>query len=510
MMAEGMIMLVNAIEEEETRIALVKNGRLDDYYIERADRETLVGSIYKGKVENVHASLQAAFVNIGLPKNAFLHVSEVHLPGEVKPPPGRRNRGPRRPRRLIQNLLKVGDEIQVQVIRDAFGEKGPSVTMDISVAGRFLVLTPFTPKVGISKKIEHPRERAKLRQLIKNMKPADGDIGFIVRTASADTKEEDMRADLDYLVSIWKTVQNRAESAPSPSNLYQETDIVLRTIRDFFTPEIKKVVVDDPTVHGRLCEFFGKLMPRFRDRLQFKGGPTPIFHEYGIEDRIEQLHQKRVDLPSGGSLVMEVTEALTSIDVNSGRLVRESDPEELAIRTNREAAKEVMKQLRLRDVGGIIVIDFIDMRLEKHKREVEKVARGESARDRSQMVILPMSQFCLMQIARQKVRPSVQFFSHEPCPSCNGSGIIKNIASIGLEIVRELKNTLERQDVSVVEARVSREVADFLKSRMEEVQAAEERYKKRIHVSVGRDLPTNRVEFSCYSDTGEKVVDFVR
>ena len=510
MMAEGTVMLVNAIEEEETRIALVKNGRLDDYYIERADKETLVGSIYKGKVENVHASLQAAFVNIGLPKNAFLHVSEVHLPGEVKPPPGRRTRGPRRPRRLVQNLLKVGEEIQVQVIRDAFGEKGPSVTMDISVAGRFLVLTPFTPKVGISKKIEHPRERAKLRQLIKNMKPADGNIGFIVRTASADTQEEDMRADLDYLVGIWKTVQNRAESSPAPANLYQETDIVLRTIRDFFTPEIKKVVVDDPTVHGRLCEFFGTLMPRFRDRLHFKSGPTPIFHEYGIESRIEQLHQKRVDLPSGGSLVLEVTEALTSIDVNSGRLVRESDPEELAIRTNSEAAKEVMKQLRLRDIGGIIVIDFIDMRFEKNKRAVEKIAREESVRDRSQMVILPMSQFCLMQIARQKVRPSVQFFSHEPCPSCNGSGIIKNIASIGLEIVRELKNTLERKDVSVVEARVSREVADFLKSRMEEVQAAEERYKKRIHVSVGRDLPTNRVEFSCYSDTGEKVVDFVR
>ncbi len=510
MMSDDTIMLVNAVEAEETRIALIKNGRLDDYYIERADRETLVGSIYKGKVENVHASLQAAFVNIGLPKNAFLHVSEVLKPGEVKPPPGRRRNGPRRPRRLIQNLLRVGDEIQVQVIRDAFGEKGPSVTMDLSVAGRFLVLTPFTPKVGISKKIDHPRERGKLRQLIKDMKPAEGDIGFIVRTASTDTQEEDIRADLDYLVRIWKSVQSRSESSSPPVQLYQETDIVLRTIRDFFTSKIKKVIVDDSAVHGRLCEFFGKLMPRFRDRLEFHGGPTPIFHKYAIETRIEQLNQKRVDLPAGGSIVMEVTEALTSIDVNSGRLVRESDPEELAIRTNREAAREIMKQLRLRDVGGIIVIDFIDMRLEKHKRAVEQVAREESHRDRSQMVILPMSQFCLLQIARQKIRPSVQFFSHEPCPSCNGSGIVKNIASIGLEIVRELKSTLERNDVSVIEARVSREVADFLKSRMEDVQQAEERYKKRIHVSIGRDLPTNRVEFSCYSDSGEKVVDFVR
>lgn len=510
MMNDELIMLVNAVEAEETRIAMVKNGRLDDYYIERADRETLVANIYKGRVENVHASLQAAFVNIGLPKNAFLHVSEVIRPGEVKPQPGNNRRGPRRPRRLIQNLLKVGEEVQVQVIRDAFGEKGPSVTMDLSVAGRFLVLTPFTPKVGISKKIENQRERGKLRQLIRNMKPAEGNLGFIVRTASTETKEEDIQADLDYLVRVWKTVETRAEATSPPALLYQETDIVLRTIRDFFTPQIKKVVVDDPAVHGRLCEFFEKLMPRFRDRLEFNSGPTPLFHQYAIESRIEQLHQKRVDLPAGGSLVLEVTEALTSIDVNSGRLVRESDPEELAIRSNREAARETMKQLRLRDVGGIIVIDFIDMRQEKNKRAVEQILREESARDRSQMVILPMSQFCLVQIARQKIRPSVQFFSHEPCPSCNGSGIVKNIASIGLEIVRDMKNTLERKDVSVVEARVSREVADFLKSRKEDIEGAEERYKKRIQISVGRDLPTNRVEFSCYNDIGEKVVDFVR
>ena len=323
MMNDELIMLVNAVEAEETRIAMVKNGRLDDYYIERADRETLVANIYKGRVENVHASLQAAFVNIGLPKNAFLHVSEVIRPGEVKPQPGSNRRGPRRPRRLIQNLLKVGEEVQVQVIRDAFGEKGPSVTMDLSVAGRFLVLTPFTPKVGISKKIENQRERGKLRQLIRNMKPAEGNLGFIVRTASTETKEEDIQADLDYLVRVWKTVETRAEATSPPALLYQETDIVLRTIRDFFSPQIKKVVVDDPAVHGRLCEFFEKLMPRFRDRLEFNSGPTPLFHQYAIESRIEQLHQKRVDLPAGGSLVLEVTEALTSIDVNSGRLVRE-------------------------------------------------------------------------------------------------------------------------------------------------------------------------------------------
>ncbi len=502
------VMLVNAVEKEETRIALVSEGRLEDFHIERASRETLVGNIYKGRVENVHPSLQAGFVNIGLSRNAFLHVSEVTRPGEVRPP--RRRGGPPRPKRLIQNLLSVGEELLVQVIRDEFGEKGPSVTTEISLPGRFLVLTPLQPLAGISKKILDPAQRNRLRTLVRSFSQEAGGIGLIVRTASAETASDDLRADFEFLIRMWRAVEARARSQAPPALVYEETDLVLRTVRDFFAPAITSVVVDDRAVHDRLGEFFGNIMPSSRDRLRLYEEATPLFHRYGIETQIEQLNQKSVDLPSGGSVVIEPTEAMTAIDVNSGRLVREASPEELAHRTNLEAAREIMRQLRLRDVGGIVVVDFIDMRMERHCRDVERVLREESRRDRSQMVILPMSQFCLIQIARQKIRPSVQAVSHEPCPACGGTGFVKNLESVGLEILRALKSTLDRPDVSVVEARVSSDVALFLKTHMEDLDRLQERHGKRIHIQMVRDLPSNRVEFACYSPAGEKVMDFVR
>lgn len=507
------LMLVNAVEKEETRIAVVSQGRLEDYHIARSSRGTLVGNIYKGRVENVHASLQAAFVHLGMEKNAFLHVSEVIGPGEqpYKPPP-RRRRGPPRPPRFIQNLLKAGQEVVVQVIRDEFGEKGPSVSMDISLPGRFLVLTPLSPHVGVSRKIENREERGRLRNLLRDFlaeTKCDG-VGFIIRTASGDTTPQDLRADFDYLTRLWRAVESRRDASGAPAMLYQETEIVLRTVRDFFTPAIAKIVVDDSGVHGRLLEFFDSIMPRSRDRLEYYGGATPLFHKYEIEPQIEQLNQKSVPLPSGGSVVIEQTEAMTAIDVNSGRLVREANPEDLAHKTNQEAAREIMRQLRLRDMGGIVVIDFIDMKSEKYRRGIEEVVRQEAAKDRSQTVVLPMSPFCLMQIARQKTRPSVQFVSHEPCPACGGTGFVKNIESIGLEVMRALKGTLEREDIAVIEARVSPDVAAFLRSKIEDVEELEARHRKRIHINASRDLATNRVEFTCYNPAGEKVFDIVR
>jgi ribonuclease E len=508
---DGRWMLVNAVEKEETRIAVVKDARLEDLHVERTSHETLVGNIYKGRVENVHASLQAAFVNVGIDKNAFLHVSEVVGEGEEpyhRPQRGQRSRGPKR---LIQNLLRPGQEVLVQVIRDPFGEKGPSVSMEISLPGRFLVLTPLTNKVGVSKKITVPQQRAQLREIMRQLtKETPADVGFIVRTSSADTTSQDLRSDFDYLLRVWHAVEARAKASPAPSLLYEETELVLRTVRDFFSPEIGRVVVDDPGVYQRLCDFFDTVMPRFRDRLALYDGPTPLFHKYDIESQIEQLNTKTVNLPSGGSIVIEQTEGMTAIDVNSGRLVREANPEDLALKTNQEAAREIMRQLRLRDLGGIIVIDFIDMKMERHKRELENDVREESRKDRSQMVILPLSPFCLLQIARQKIRPSLQLVSHDPCPTCGGTGFVKNMESMALEVMRALKSTLDRDDIAVVEARVSPDVAGYLKGRMEDLQKLEEKYRKRIHLTPTRELASNRVEFSCYNGDGEKVVDFVR
>jgi ribonuclease E len=504
-------MLVNAVEKEETRIAVVKDGRLEDLHVERSNHETLVGNIYKGRVENVHASLQAAFVNIGLERNAFLHVSEAVGEGEEAYHVPRRGRAPRGPKRLIQNLLQAGQEILVQVIRDPFGEKGPSVSMEVSLPGRFLVLTPLSAHVGVSKKITSPQQRAELRNAMRELtQEIPTNVGFIVRTSSADTTAGDLRADYEYLLRVWGAVETRAKSAQAPATLYQESELVLRTVRDFFSPEIDRLVVDDPEVHAKLRDFFEHVMPRFADRLQSYDGATPLFHRYDLEGQIDQLSAKTVELPSGGSIVLEPTEGMTAIDVNSGRLVREANPEDLALKTDLEAAREIMRQLRLRDLGGIIVIDFIDVKQERHKREIEACVREESRRDRAQMVILPLSQFCLLEIARQKTRPSLQRVSSDPCPVCGGSGFVKNLESVALEVIRELKSNLDRADIAVVEARVSPEVAGYLKARMEDLQKLEERYRKRIHLSPTRELAQNRVEFSCYNTSGEKVVDFVR
>ncbi|HEY3226045.1 MAG TPA: Rne/Rng family ribonuclease [Planctomycetota bacterium] len=503
------VMLVNALEKEETRIAILVDGRLEDFHVERSSRETLVGNIYKGRVENVHPSLQAAFVSIGLERNAFLHVSEVHGPGEdVRS--RRSGRGPR-PKRLIQDLLKEGQEILIQVIRDEFGEKGPSVTMELSLPGRFLVLTPLAPTVGISKKIEDPVERSRLRGMVREISGGRSDgVGFIVRTAGVDIDPADMRSDYDYLQRVWEAVTAKAKEAKPPALLYEESDIDLRTVRDFFTPDMQEVVVDARAVYDRLVRFFEGVMPRYRERLKFYEGATPLFHKHGIEAQIDQLNQKSIPLPSGGSIVIEQTEAMTAIDVNSGRLVREASPEDLAVRTNLEAAREVVRQLRLRDVGGIIVIDFIDMKHERNRRRVESVLRDEARRDRAQTVILPMSAFCLTQIARQKIRPSVAAVAHDPCPACGGTGQVKSIESIGLEVMRALKSTLEREDIATVEVRVGPEVYSLLEARKEEIQEMELKNKKRIRYVRVRDQPDHRVEFNCYSGAGDKVMDFVR
>ncbi|HYE98497.1 MAG TPA: ribonuclease E/G, partial [Planctomycetota bacterium] len=336
------------------------------------------------------------------------------------------------------------------------------------------------------------------------------DVGFILRTSSADTTAQDLRNDYEYLLRVWSAVDERSKTAPAPAELYRETELVLRTVRDFFAPDIAKVVVDDRGVYQRLCDFFDHIMPRYRDRLEFDDGPTPLFHKHDLEGQIDQLSAKTVHLPSGGTVVIEPTEGMTAIDVNSGRLVREANPEDLALKTNLEAAREIMRQLRLRDVGGIVVVDFIDMKMERHKRDLEAAVREAAKRDRAQLVILPLSTFCLMQIARQKTRPSLQVVSSEPCPACGGSGFVKNLESMGLEIMRALKSTLDRPDIAVVEARVSHDLAGYLKSKMDDLQKLEERYRKRIHLTPTRELASNRVEFSCYNASGEKIVDFVR
>lgn len=510
-------MLINATEKEETRIAVVENGRLDEFSIERSSRETLVGNIYKGKVENIHPALQAAFVSIGLERNGFLHASETrpqeHFYSAAQAAPsgfprggmGRRRRSPR----FIQDALRPGQEIIVQVTRDGFGEKGPSVTMDISLPGRFLVLTPTLRHVGVSKKIEDRATRNQLRELLRELAPPSN-IGFIIRTTGTDTTKADFKADLSHLLRVWSAVIARATNTPAPSPLYQEAELTIRTVRDVFSKQTDEIVVDHPIAYRRLLDFFANTMMKYQERVKYYSGSVPLFGKYGVEKQIDELNQKTVRLPSGGTIVIEQTEALTAIDVNSGRYTREFSPEETAFRTNSEAAAEVIRQLRLRDLGGIMVIDFIDMELLKHRRSVEEILFREARRDKSQMTILPMSPFCIVEIARQKIRPSLHLVSSDPCPTCKGLGFVKNFESLGLEVIRLLRTAIGQPDAAVVDLNISEEIARFLDTKKGEIEKLEHMYSKRVHVNVNKSLSADNVELNCYNSKGEKLVDIVR
>ncbi len=501
------ILLINATEPEETRIALLEDGRLQELLIERHSKTSILGNIYKGRVVNVHASLQAAFVDIGTGvKNGFLHASEIY-PDILHPEKASRTPNPHR--RPIHEVLSVGQEILVQVIREGIGEKGPSLSMEVSFPGRYLVLSPLTRGIGVSKRISDPRQRAALRTHLRELQPPP-DMGFIIRTVGADVIPQDLQNDMDYLTRVWRAVQARGRSDRAPSEIFHERDAATRMVRDIFNGRTREIWVDSDSVHSRLLDYFDAVMPRFRDRLRRYEDPVPLFHRHGVDRQIEALHQKTVPLPSGGSIVIEQTEALVAIDVNSGRFTRQSTPEETALQTDLEAAREIARQLRLRDMGGVIIVDFIDVRLEKNLRTVQRALADETARDRAKMTILPMSEFCIVEMARQRVRPGIGFMGYEKCPHCAGSGWIKSLESVSLELLRQVKNHVVRADVAVIELTVSPAAAEVLEGpKKRDLDAITQAHGKRIQVRTDRSFPPERGQMVGYSATGEQVVDFL-
>jgi ribonuclease E len=501
-------MLINGTDPEETRIAVLTGDRLDEYYLERPSRETLVGNLYKGVVTSTHAALQAAFVNIGLPKNAFMHVTETRGEGEgPPPPPGRRppRGGPKRPPRLIQNLLKVGQEVIVEVTRDAFGEKGASVTMEISLPGRFLVLTPLTPRIGISKRIAGDKARRDLRTMLDALAPPK-EIGYIIRTAGSDMDPEDLKKDLEYLVRLWETVSRRAKETPGPVLLYQESDLVIRAIRDVFSREMEEILIDDPGVHQRVVEFFRAAMPRHEGRVRLYDGAEPVFRRFGVEAQIAQIYARTVELPCGGSIVIEHTEAMTTIDVNSGRLMRTGSPEETAFQADLEAASAIARQLRLRDLGGVVVVDFIDVRHERHRRALDKAVRDAIRSDRSQISASRMHDSCLVQIIREKVRPSPETLSTRECPRCRGEGTVPSPESAALAVLRDCRGRLARADVAALELRVSTDIAAYLdRAKQAHIADLQARLRKTIRVVPVPELMPEQFEIRATGLHGEPV-----
>ena len=447
-------MLINAAELDESRIAIVDDNLLEEIYVERPHEENCVGNIYKGVIVNVEPSIQAAFVDFGGDKNGFLHISDV------MPIYGQRN-GKKPERQDMQSILQKGQEVLVQVTKDQIGSKVPTLTTYISLPGRCLVLMPSISKCGVSKKITDEAERRQLRELLRGLNPPPG-MGYIIRTAVLDRSREELARDLRYLLNLWKGIQERVKTQTGPTLLYRESDLVIRTIRDLLGTTVDEILVDNQEIHDRAREFLGLLLPEFQDRVQLYEGTRPLFHQFGIEPQIEQIYNRRVPLPSGGSIVIEQTEALVAIDVNSGRFKDKTNLEDTAHRTNIEAAEAIARQIKLRDVGGLIVCDFIDMRSEKYRSAVERTLRSNLREDRARVRMARMSKFCILEMTRQRVRESLKQAAYQVCAHCAGSGFVKTRESMALHVTRELKNRLADRIGSRIEVVTHQEVAQLL------------------------------------------------
>jgi len=485
-------MLINAVDPEECRIAVVDDGSLQEFYVERAAAANVVGNIYKGRVTNIEPSIQAAFVDYGTAKNGFLHVSDIvpsYFPENV------RQRGPQKP--PIQTILKRGQEVIVQVTKDGIGTKGATLSTYLSIAGRYLVLMPGLQRVGVSRKIEDDEERRKLREALEGLERPKN-LGIIIRTAGLNQPKPELRRDLTYLTRVWKLVSEKIASSKCPSTIYRESDLAVRTVRDLFTPDVEHIYIDDAEAAKRVCDFLSAAMPRYVNRVEVYEGKVPLFHKYGIEAELAKIYSRTVPLPSGGYLVIEQTEALVSIDVNSHKFRTVSNPEESAYRLNLEAAKEIVRQLRLRDLGGVIVMDFVDMRSEKHRRGVEDLLRAELKKDRARSKFLKTSKFGLIEMTRQRMRPSLERSSFMDCPHCNGSGLIKTPESMSLDVMRQLTLAASQDDIAQIEVTVHPSVGHYINNRKRRTLVGlEEKSGKQIMVISDPAASQETARFHC-------------
>ena len=420
-------------------------------------------------------------------------------------PKGGRDRG--LPKPPIQEIFKRGQEVIVQVIKEGIGTKGPTLSTYISIAGRYLVLMPSLNRVGVSHKIEDHDARKRLREIMTTLSPPKG-VGFIVRTAAVDRDKKELQNDLAYLLRLWQVVVRRVKRVSAPVEIYRESDMITRTIRDIFTNDIDTIWVDEQNAFSHASEFLQIVMPRYASRIRLFGETEPLFHKYGIEDEIAKIHQKRLEMPLGGSLVIEQTEALVAIDVNSGNFRADSkDAEETAFQMNLHAAREIARQLRLRDLGGVIVNDFIDMRSETHRRKVEDALRDAMRRDRARTKILRISQFGLIEMTRQRIRPSLKRSLFADCTHCRGTGFVKTNESMSIEVMRTLQLAAHRSPaVQLIEVTVNTDVANYLLNRKrKEIAALEERGKMEIQIAGQVGVSPDTCLFKCYDANGNEV-----
>lgn len=487
--------LVLNCSPHEVRVALLQGSRVAEIYVERRHDASLVGNIYKGRVIRVLPGMQAAFVDIGLERAAFLYVADVIEPrryatGSATVSEARTDLSGR----PIQSLLHEGQAIMVQVAKEPIGTKGARVTTHISVAGRHLVFMPTVEHIGISRRINDEEERRRLREILETLVPHGG--GFVARTAAEGRTPEELRADLEFLRQVWNDILTRMEAHAAPATLYEDLDLVLRSVRDLVTPELEQVIVDDPDEYRRLARFMRRFMPRYVDRVQPHDRHEAIFDTYGVEIELNRALGRKVWLKSGGYLIIDQTEALTAVDVNTGRFVGKRNLEETITKTNLEAIDEIVAQLRLRNLGGIIIIDFIDMEKEANRDKVYAAFAEALQRDRAKTNILKISELGLVEMTRKRVRESLMRSTSEPCFYCEGSGMLKSRVSVAYEAYRELVREAPTMSGSTVTLAVHPRVAEVLAtSERTMVEELGVRTGKRIEIEARADYHLERYTF---------------
>ena len=525
--------LVNASDPEEQRVAVVEGERIVDFQMTVKDHDSLVNDIYRGRVVNLEPAIGAAFIDFGEGRNGFLHTSDVlsaygdkdfdlakllHIKvdpdewsgsgGELEDDkdsggkePRKKDKGARdkgrfraRPRLPITDLLKKGQQVVVQVTKDAIGDKGPTLTTYISIPGRYLVLMPSMSRTGVSRKIEDEKERRRLKRILQSLELPEG-MGVIVRTAGVGHSKAEIKRDLDYLKNQWEALSRQLVAGHGPSVLYRESDVAIRTMRDLYTPHTKAVIVDDYEVHRHLVEFTEKLMPEEVSRVKLHEGQKPLFQSEGIEPDFEKMFSRRVELPSGGSIVFDQAEALVAIDVNSGRTRSDGfDFEEIALKTNLEAAPEIARQIRLRDLGGIIVVDFIDMMKNSSIKKVENAFADALSHDRARSKLGRISQFGLLEMTRQRLGPGLSKKVFHSCPRCRGTGRLRTVNSRAAAILRRLASAMTLKGFQTVEVRAHPEVIGYLKeSCHDHLRGMEYRFQRDIRLLDAPDQPEDSV-----------------
>ncbi len=491
----------------ETRIAILENGRLEELYTERTKSATGVGNIYKGRVTNVESAIQAAFIEYGGVQRGFLHVTDLHpkyFPGkETSERVGKKIAKHKRP--PIQKCLKKGDEILVQVLKEGIGTKGPTLTSYLSIPGRLSVMMPYMDKVGVSRKIEDDDHRKKMRKVLDSLNLPKG-FGFILRTAALGKTKVDVKRDIAYLIRLWKMIEKRIKSVGAPCQLYNESDLLVRTIRDILRPTIDVIVVDSESTHERISSFLKIAAPRSSRKIIQYRGASPIFHSFDIERQIEEVHSREVALPSGGRLVIDQTEALVAIDVNSGKSRNAKNSESNAVNTNLEAADEICRQLRLRDLGGIVINDLIDMGHASNRKKVEHRFEENMERDRARSTLLPISRIGLLEMTRQRIRPSVLDSHYVDCSHCDGRGNVKTTQEVAADATRHCGWLLHHDKVNRVELTCSPTVGTYLLSnKRAELNEYEARSKKRIVVRISEELAKDRLMYYAYDERGSDI-----